>query len=1111
MAFGQGPWYWFNIAFAYILLLLGTLILIQRLLRGPRLYKAQGIALLIVACLPWIGNALYVSGLSPVLDLAPFAFALAGLVIVWSLFRFRLLDLVPVARDFIIEGMSDGVLVLDIQDRIVDANPAAAQIIGRPVSQIVGQPADQALSDWPELVSRYADVIEAHTEIAIPTSQRQTLGFRDRDQARHVYEMHISPLRGRDGNLIGRSVSLRDVTDRALAAERLIREHRAFHILAETAIHATDVTDLCNRTLGGLVETFGFDFGTIRLYDKQTGLLQATAVNGLTADDALEKIRPQSLGDPEHTGALVARSKQPIFAPDVSTHPILNTHAPRLKELDIHSMVAWPILGTGSVIMGVIQMFAHAPKKIPGEDRFFFETLAEMFATVLERKQAEKALRDSQAQYRSLVNNVPIGIYRNTPGRTGEFLMANPTFLDMFGFETEDQLKHVSVADLYVDQEQRKAFSDRLFARGSVTGEELRLKKRDGSPLWGSVTARVVYDPGPGQTTFFDCTIEDITERVRTEQALQQRTAQLEALREIGLELTATLDLPRVLERIAFHAKEIVGADGSDIYLQDPLFHTGTETLRAVVSLSAYAAEIMAVAARLGRGIVGSVAQQGKAEIINHAERDPRSIHIPGTPLEPEALLCAPLIARGAVIGVMVLSRSGRRLFSETDLNFLVSLAQQASVAIQNAWLYAEAQQRTQELRALHQTTLDVAAQLDMPRLLKTIGQRAIELLGVDGGAIYLLEPDGQAVKLAAVHNMSEKYIGTRLGLGEGGAGLVARTGEPLIVEDYETWPGRSSVFDFQVAGSVLEVPINWGQRRIGVLGCHTAAGKQRAFSTDDIRLLQSFAQQVAVAVENARLFQTEQQRAAQLADALARQRELDQLQAEFIQNVSHELRTPLALIRGYAEMLNTGALGELSPEQRKPVAIITRRARLLGDLVDDITAILGLEARTPDPMPEDLTRITQQALSDFQTWADQKDITLRGQIEPDVPLAIGEPRQLRKVIDNLISNALKFTPESGVITVRLSHDGGWIKWQVQDTGIGIPPDQLDRVFERFYQIDGSVRRRYGGTGLGLALVREIVERHNGRVSVESQLQQGSTFSVWLPTAGQSQVHLRKT
>jgi signal transduction histidine kinase len=578
-----------------------------------------------------------------------------------------------------------------------------------------------------------------------------------------------------------------------------------------------------------------------------------------------------------------------------------------------------------------------------------------------------------------------------------------------------------------------------------------------------------------------------------------RRASELAALIEIERDISATLELPRVLERIARHAKEIVGVDDSDIYLLEPLFDPNAQTLRAVVSLSAYADEIMATPIKLGQGIVGSVAQRGLAEIVPHAEHDPRSFHIPGTPREPEALLYAPLVARGQGIGVMVLSRRSQQPFDEADLNFLVSLAQQASIAIHNAWLYAEAQRRTQELEALHQNALDVAAQLEMPRLLTTIVRRATELLEVDGGAIYLVEPDGQSLFLAAVHDMPELWVGTRLRLGEGGAGLVAQTGEPLIIEDYQTWRGRAAVYDPDIAGSVLEVPIQWGGRSVGVLACHTVAGARRAFDGEDIRLLQSFAQQVAVAVENARLFEAEQQRAAQLSQALERQQELDRLQAEFVQNVSHELRTPLALIRGYAEMLDRGELGELTGAQQEAVAIIARRSHSLVDLVEDITTILELEATRIEPAAVDMAQVTQQALADFRSWAGQKGIALRGEIATGLPPARGEARQLRKVVDNLVHNALKFTPEGGAVNVRLSHDARGVKLEVSDTGVGIPADQVERVFERFYQVNGSIQRRYGGTGLGLALVKEIVAAHGGMVTAESELERGSTFTVWLP------------
>jgi len=154
-------------------------------------------------------------------------------------------------------------------------------------------------------------------------------------------------------------------------------------------------------------------------------------------------------------------------------------------------------------------------------------------------------------------------------------------------------------------------------------------------------------------------------ENARLYEAEGRRASELAALIEIERDISATLELPRVLERIARHAKEIVGGDDSDIYLLEPLFDPQAGTLRAVVSLSEYADQILATPIKLGQGIVGSVAQRGQAEIVDPAEHDPRSLHIPNTPREPEALLCAPLVAQGQVIGVMALSRRSQQAFDE--------------------------------------------------------------------------------------------------------------------------------------------------------------------------------------------------------------------------------------------------------------------------------------------------------------------------------------------------------------------------------------------------------------------------------------------------------------
>jgi len=236
-----------------------------------------------------------------------------------------------------------------------------------------------------------------------------------------------------------------------------------------------------------------------------------------------------------------------------------------------------------------------------------------------------------------------------------------------------------------------------------------------------------------------------------------------------------------------------------------------------------------------------------------------------------------------------------------------------------------------------------------------------------------------------------------------------------------------------------------------------------------------------------------------ELGQALAQQQELDQLKNTFIQNVSHELRTPLAIIRGYAELLLAGDLGTLTGPQFQSVEVMARRARMLSKMLDDLLAILAVETQKFEKEPVDLARLTQLALTDFHASLKQAGLSLAATIAPDVPPVYADAAHVRRVLDNLLGNALKFTPEGGRISVSLAHVDSHVVLEVSDTGIGIPPEQLDKIFQRFYQVDGSSKRRFGGVGLGLALVKEIIESHEGTVDVTSVEGEGTTFRIILP------------
>jgi signal transduction histidine kinase len=348
----------------------------------------------------------------------------------------------------------------------------------------------------------------------------------------------------------------------------------------------------------------------------------------------------------------------------------------------------------------------------------------------------------------------------------------------------------------------------------------------------------------------------------------------------------------------------------------------------------------------------------------------------------------------------------------------------------------------------------------------------------------------------------AEQLLGTRLSGMTGIAGWVMQEKQPALVGDAQNDPRFERRVDADTGmttHSLIAMPLISKGEAMGVV--EVVNKMSGAFDQHDVEVLKVLTSSAAVAIENARLYATEQQRVNEMARALDQQRELDRLQRQFIQNVSHELRTPLSIVRGHAEMLETGDFGELQAEQHESVTIILRRVQMLTRMVEDIVGALELERHELRRERIDMAQLVQASQADFQAWAQKADLALDAQSAPDLPPILGDSTALRRVLDNLLGNACKFTPAGGNVTMRLRRSEKGIELQVTDTGIGIAPEHLGRIFERFYQVDGSSTRRYGGIGLGLALVKEIVEAHGGQITVESKLGEGTTFTVLLPIA----------
>jgi len=242
------------------------------------------------------------------------------------------------------------------------------------------------------------------------------------------------------------------------------------------------------------------------------------------------------------------------------------------------------------------------------------------------------------------------------------------------------------------------------------------------------------------------------------------------------------------------------------------------------------------------------------------------------------------------------------------------------------------------------------------------------------------------------------------------------------------------------------------------------------------------------------------QQRTMELEEALRRLSENNQLKANFVANISHELRTPLTHVRGYLDLLYTESLGELNPDQKKALGVSLQSSLRLQSLIDDL--ILFSQASrgqmTLSLGPVDLNKVTSNVLSRVKARADDHQLKLEILVESSLPMVQADEEKITWVVSQLLDNAIKFTNPGGMISLRIKKDPSaqnMVNVMVVDTGIGISQDRIKEIFEPFHQLDGSATRRYGGTGLGLTLVLQIIEAHGSVINVRSELDKGTIIT----------------
>lgn len=697
-------------------------------------------------------------------------------------------------------------------------------------------------------------------------------------------------------------------------------------------------------------------------------------------------------------------------------------------------------------------------------------------------------------------------------------------------------------------------------------------------------------------------------ENARLHEQAKRERRQLEVLYDVTRRLAAVHDTDQVLSLIVNEAARLLDADAAGIRLlegTDLVLKAQTESAATFVSRSRL---------KVGESLSGLVVAKGEPIVVEDLTQDARY-----DPAHKRAalergfhgFLGVPLRAHDRPIGTLNVYAKSRRRFGPEEVSLLCAFADQASLAIEKARLFREAEAREREVTKLYELTGELAASLNADRILNLITAKTGELLGSDASAVLVAADDGLMV-LRGPNLDTELRRNVALTLGEDVAWRafkerrLAWTSDRLADPTLQSMQGADRLVSAQPPRAYMAAPMISRGEVFGVLIVYFFA--PRDFTPKEVQLLSTLAHHAAIAIDSSRLFaETQSQRTrltqifdstsdgimlagpdgqvlsanrragellglapsrvggrqldhmlARLGDGLVdgarvrseflalledpdrggqgdveitapvrrilhwvsqptkdaagatigltltfqdvtEEREVSRMKSDFVSFVTHQLRTPLAGIKWLLELVAQGS--EIPDETRSFIQDSRDSAERLIRLVNELLDISRLESGklTIVPRETDLGALTRSVLSELSPLIQTKRHQLELSASDAVPPVLVDPQLLRQVVLNLVSNAVKYTPEGGAIAIRMTREDSRVIWTIRDSGIGIPKEAQRRLFEKFYRADNAVTMETEGTGLGLYLVRLIVERFGGRVWCESEEGKGTSFLFTLP------------
>jgi PAS domain S-box-containing protein len=1046
--------FWAYVLFVYGIVAYSLGILFQEATQVRRLHRTQVVIILVGFLFPILSGIVSVLEIEigPYRDVTPLGFALGNLMIAWGLFRYRLFALGPVARQVVVENMTDAVMVLDADHRIVDLNAAAEEIIGRSAAEVLGQPTEAVLDRWPNLLAEFRDTEEEYAEIAY------TLEGQER-----YADLTISPLYDDWDQFAGRVLVSRDITQRKRAEEALRESEARYRLLAENTsdyilrldqdgkvIFATDAS----RRFHGyapddLIGTLGFE----RVHPDDREEAMAKFESALDAGE-----------DARHEYRLQCKDGGYMWV-ETAGRLIHNT-------------------ATGNPEVILVARDATARKEA--------EQALQRAHDELERRVEERTaeLQASEARYRLLAENVDDVLWTRD-ANLERYTYVSPSIERLLGYTPEEMMARPA-SDFIAPNSYGRIGSARELRLGAEVADvdddllrtwEVEWVRKDGSTVWVENRARVLRDEADQYQGVVGVT-RDISERKEAAETLRQYTERLQTLYQISEGIIAAHS-PQAIARVALgYVRQLVPCQGIIIARAD-------DANDEVVFLATDLDDQIDVSEGLDLSVEQRLMFSDVAEHLRTGQSAIVELGPQGSELSQAfaamgaRVVChAPMLVQQELIGSMAILVSDSAVCTSGYMDTVRRVADQLAIAIRQAQLHEQAQQYSQELEQrnwalalLNEASRAFSATLDQDQVFDAVLEEARTLLDVDAMAIWLPDPEtGELICHRVAGLRQETMHGWRLPPGKGLAGWVAQHGENLIVPDL-----REDERFFQdlteqaglATRSVLSVPLRFKDDLVGVLQAVDTAYDY--FTADHLALLEPLAASAVIAIENARLFE-EARIAREQLQALSRN--LVDIQEAERAWVARELHDEAGQSLSYLLM----SLGMLKRDAGD-LEVVIRRAGTMTDMIEALLENLHRLAVRLRPAALDHLGLVPALEQYTEMFVDRSGIEtqfaaigLEGErLPPDVETA------LYRVVQEALNNVLRHADASQA-DVLLDRRGDQIVVVIEDDGVGF---------------DSETAAEQGR--LGLVGMRERAYMLGGTLTIESSPGQGTTIVVEVP------------